>query len=178
MRLSARVDYALRAMAELAAAGEPRTVEQLSAAQRLPNKYLESILGELRRGGLLRDVGPVGRLLRAGTTAPTRAGRAVLRAAAAAPEALAVAGAAGTSAALVALHGPERTADPALRAQLVELPSWSRGLRARAAGTRGAAATAGMHPAVVGGWYATGGGGLVGGGDSGGGGGDGGGGGC
>jgi Rrf2 family protein len=55
MRLSARVDYALRAMAELAAAGEPRTVEQLSAAQRLPNKYLESILGELRRGGLLRS---------------------------------------------------------------------------------------------------------------------------
>ena len=55
MRLSARVDYALRAMSELAAAGEPRTVEQLSAAQRLPNKYLESILGELRRGGLLRS---------------------------------------------------------------------------------------------------------------------------
>jgi Rrf2 family protein len=55
VRLSARVDYALRAMAELAAAGEPRTVEQLSAAQRLPNKYLESILGELRRGGLLRS---------------------------------------------------------------------------------------------------------------------------
>ena len=55
MRLSARVDYALRAMAELAAAREPRTVEQLSAAQRLPNKYLESILGELRRGGLLRS---------------------------------------------------------------------------------------------------------------------------
>jgi len=55
MRLSARVDYALRAMAELAAAGTPRTVEQLSAAQRIPNKYLESILGELRRGGLLRS---------------------------------------------------------------------------------------------------------------------------
>jgi Rrf2 family protein len=55
VRLSARVDYALRAMSELAAAGEPRTVEQLSDAQRLPNKYLESILGELRRGGLLRS---------------------------------------------------------------------------------------------------------------------------
>jgi len=55
MRLSARVDYALRAMAELAAANAPRTVEQLSAAQNIPNKYLESILGELRRGGLLRS---------------------------------------------------------------------------------------------------------------------------
>ena len=50
MRLSARVDYALRAVAELAAANAPRTVEQLSGAQKIPNKYLESILGELRRG--------------------------------------------------------------------------------------------------------------------------------
>jgi Rrf2 family protein len=55
VRLSARVDYALRAMAELAAADAPRTVDQLSGAQHIPNKYLESILGELRRGGLLRS---------------------------------------------------------------------------------------------------------------------------
>ena len=55
MRLSARVDYALRAMSELAAANAPRTVDQLSAAQHIPNKYLESILGELRRDGLLRS---------------------------------------------------------------------------------------------------------------------------
>ncbi|SDT24327.1 Rrf2 family protein [Friedmanniella luteola] len=55
MRLSARVDYALRATSELAAADAPRTVDQLSAAQRIPPKYLESILGELRRGGLLRS---------------------------------------------------------------------------------------------------------------------------
>jgi Rrf2 family protein len=61
MRLSARVDYALRAMSELAAAGAPRTVEQLSEVQRIPNKYLESILGELRRTGLLRSQrGPEG----------------------------------------------------------------------------------------------------------------------
>ena len=61
MRLSARVDYALRAMSELAAAGAPRTVDQLSAAQHIPNKYLESILGELRRDGLLRSQrGPEG----------------------------------------------------------------------------------------------------------------------
>src|SRR5918998_928304 len=61
MRLSARVDYALRAMAELAAAQAPRTVDQLAAAQHIPAKYLESILGELRRGGLLRSQrGPEG----------------------------------------------------------------------------------------------------------------------
>jgi Rrf2 family protein len=55
------VDYALRAMSELAAAEAPRTVDQLSAAQHIPNKYLESILGELRRGGLLRSQrGPEG----------------------------------------------------------------------------------------------------------------------
>jgi Rrf2 family protein len=61
VRLSARVDYALRAMSELAAADAPRTVDQLSAAQHIPNKYLESILGELRRGGLLRSQrGPEG----------------------------------------------------------------------------------------------------------------------
>lgn len=68
MRLSARVDYALRAMAELAAARAPRTVDQLSSAQNLPCKYLETILGELRRGGLLRSQrGPDGgyRLARA-----------------------------------------------------------------------------------------------------------------
>jgi len=48
-------------MSELAAADAPRTVDQLSAAQHIPNKYLESILGELRRGGLLRSQrGPEG----------------------------------------------------------------------------------------------------------------------
>lgn len=68
MRLSARVDYALRAMAELAAADAPRTVDQLAATQHIPAKYLENILGELRRGGLLRSQrGPDGghRLARA-----------------------------------------------------------------------------------------------------------------
>ena len=48
-------------MAELAAAAAPRTVDQLAAAQRIPSKYLENILGELRRGGLLRSQrGPEG----------------------------------------------------------------------------------------------------------------------
>jgi len=75
------VDYALRAMSELAAANAPRTVEQLSEAQRLPNKYLEAILGELRRTGLLRSQrGPDGgyRLARpAGEIAMTDAVRAL-----------------------------------------------------------------------------------------------------
>lgn len=61
MKLSARVDYALRAACELAAADGPRNVEQLSTAQQIPAKYLESILGELRRGQVLRSQrGPVG----------------------------------------------------------------------------------------------------------------------
>jgi len=55
MRLSARGDYALRAVCELAAVKGPRTTEEMSSAQKRPDKYLESILGELRRGGLLRS---------------------------------------------------------------------------------------------------------------------------
>ncbi|PSL01000.1 BadM/Rrf2 family transcriptional regulator [Murinocardiopsis flavida] len=62
MRLSARVDYALRAAAELAAAsGGPVTAEQLARAQAIPGKFLENILTQLRRAGLVRSQrGPVG----------------------------------------------------------------------------------------------------------------------
>ncbi|QVQ53638.1 Rrf2 family transcriptional regulator [Spiractinospora alimapuensis] len=62
MRLSARVDYALRAAAELAAGGEgPVTAEQLARAQEIPGKFLENILTQLRRAGLVRSQrGPVG----------------------------------------------------------------------------------------------------------------------
>lgn len=56
MRLSARVDYALRAAAELAVAGShPVTALQLAEAQRIPPKFLENILGQLRRSGLVRS---------------------------------------------------------------------------------------------------------------------------
>ena len=55
MRLSARVDYALRALSELAASAQPAKVDELAAAQGVPSKYLEAILGELRRSGLLRS---------------------------------------------------------------------------------------------------------------------------
>lgn len=62
MRLSARVDYALRAAAELAAAGEgPRTVGELAKEQDMPPKYLENILLQMRRAGLVRGQrGPEG----------------------------------------------------------------------------------------------------------------------
>ncbi|WP_283134754.1 RrF2 family transcriptional regulator [Rhizohabitans arisaemae] len=62
MRLSARVDYALRAAAELAASGGgPTTVGELAKAQELPPKYLENILLQMRRAGLVRGQrGPEG----------------------------------------------------------------------------------------------------------------------
>jgi Rrf2 family protein len=56
MRLSARVDYALRAAAELAVGGErPVTAVQLADAQHIPPKFLENILSQLRRSGLVRS---------------------------------------------------------------------------------------------------------------------------
>lgn len=62
MRLSARVDYALRAAAELAVSPDgPVTAEQLARAQDIPGKFLENILTQLRRAGLVRSQrGPVG----------------------------------------------------------------------------------------------------------------------
>jgi Rrf2 family protein len=54
MRVSAKVDYALRAMTELAAASPSlMTGEQLATAQKIPPKFLESILAQLRSGGLV-----------------------------------------------------------------------------------------------------------------------------
>ncbi|HEY7489198.1 MAG TPA: Rrf2 family transcriptional regulator [Streptosporangiaceae bacterium] len=56
MRLSARVDYALRAAAELAVADKhPVTAVQLAQAQGIPPKFLENILGQLRRSGVIRS---------------------------------------------------------------------------------------------------------------------------
>jgi Rrf2 family protein len=62
MRLSARADYALRAAIELAAAGSGHvTADQLARAQQIPGKFLETILTQLRRGGLIRSQrGPEG----------------------------------------------------------------------------------------------------------------------
>ncbi|MEV6692971.1 Rrf2 family transcriptional regulator [Micromonospora sp. NPDC051196] len=66
MRLSARVDYALRAVTELASVtgagrGRPVTADQIARAQDIPPKFLESILLQLRRGGIMQaQRGPEG----------------------------------------------------------------------------------------------------------------------
>src|SRR5215207_3335676 len=71
MRLSARVDYAIRAVIELATiepvlAGRPPaefpiTSERIAKAQEIPPKFLESILLQLRRGGVVNaQRGPEG----------------------------------------------------------------------------------------------------------------------
>jgi Rrf2 family protein len=52
--ISAKVDYAVRALCTLADAdGRPVTAESLAQAQGLPPKFLESILNDMRRAGLL-----------------------------------------------------------------------------------------------------------------------------
>ena len=56
MRLSARADYALRAAIELAASHDGHvTSDQLAKAQQIPAKFLEAILTQLRRAGLVRS---------------------------------------------------------------------------------------------------------------------------
>src|SRR3954451_12840776 len=56
MRVSAKVDYAVRAAVELAAAETPPVKgEVLAQAQGIPLKFLENILGELRHAGLVRS---------------------------------------------------------------------------------------------------------------------------
>jgi Rrf2 family protein len=63
VRLSARVDYALRAVAELGAVGQPAPLasERIAKAQEIPPKFLESILLQLRRGGIVHaQRGPEG----------------------------------------------------------------------------------------------------------------------
>ena len=57
MRISAKADYAVRAVVELAAAtGEkPVKAERLATAQQIPLNFLENILGELRHAGIVRS---------------------------------------------------------------------------------------------------------------------------
>jgi Rrf2 family protein len=55
MRVSAKADYAVRAAAELAAAGEgPVKGERLAEAQDIPLQFLEHILLELKHTGIVR----------------------------------------------------------------------------------------------------------------------------
>jgi Rrf2 family protein len=57
VRISAKVDYAVRAAAELAAASDEKPVkaERIATAQGIPLNFLENILGELRHAGIVRS---------------------------------------------------------------------------------------------------------------------------
>jgi Rrf2 family protein len=57
MRVSAKADYAVRAMIELAAGteGEPVKGELIAEAQDIPLRFLENILAELRHAGLVQS---------------------------------------------------------------------------------------------------------------------------
>ncbi|MGW7380132.1 RrF2 family transcriptional regulator [Streptomyces sp. NPDC054794] len=57
MRISARADYAVRAVLELAVrqgdGPDPVKAEELATAQDIPHKFLEGILADLRRAGVV-----------------------------------------------------------------------------------------------------------------------------
>jgi Rrf2 family protein len=57
MRISAKADYAVRAVVELAAAegDKPVKAERVATAQGIPLNFLENILGELRHAGIVRS---------------------------------------------------------------------------------------------------------------------------
>ena len=63
MRISAKVDYAVRAMCEVAAhpGDTPLKAEEIARAQEIPLSFLENILVDLRRAGFVRSLrGQVG----------------------------------------------------------------------------------------------------------------------
>lgn len=55
MRISARADYAVRAALQLATSRDdgPLKAEAIADAQDIPHKFLEGILNDMRRGGLV-----------------------------------------------------------------------------------------------------------------------------
>ncbi|OZD84327.1 transcriptional regulator [Rhodococcus sp. 05-2256-B2] len=57
MHITAKADYAVRTLVELAAVGgrAPAKAEALAAAQGIPHKFLESVLSDLRRAELVRS---------------------------------------------------------------------------------------------------------------------------
>jgi Rrf2 family protein len=57
MRISAKADYAVRAVVELAGMtdSEPVKAERVAKAQDIPLNFLENILGELRHAGIVRS---------------------------------------------------------------------------------------------------------------------------
>ncbi|WP_407320247.1 Rrf2 family transcriptional regulator [Isoptericola halotolerans] len=62
MRISAKADYAVRASIELAAVtdGAPVSAEVLASAQDVPHRFLEAILRDLRRDGIVASRRGVG----------------------------------------------------------------------------------------------------------------------
>jgi Rrf2 family protein len=55
MRLSARVDYAVRACVELAGADGWTKADEVADRQAIPAQFLDTILRDLRRGGLVES---------------------------------------------------------------------------------------------------------------------------
>jgi Rrf2 family protein len=56
MRISAKADYAIRALVELAAAGaRPLACEGIAATQDIPYRFLKAVMRDLRRAGLVRS---------------------------------------------------------------------------------------------------------------------------
>ncbi len=54
MQVTAKVDYAVRALLELAASADHRaTRDQIAAAQDIPARYLETVMSQLRNAGLV-----------------------------------------------------------------------------------------------------------------------------
>lgn len=62
VHVTARADYAVRAVLELAARSpKSATRQQIADAQDIPGKFLETILGDLRRAGIVHSQrGPTG----------------------------------------------------------------------------------------------------------------------
>ncbi|MFI1096005.1 RrF2 family transcriptional regulator [Streptomyces sp. NPDC020917] len=56
MHISAKADYAARALLELAREpARPLTCEAIASSQAIPFRFLKSVVGELRRAGLVRS---------------------------------------------------------------------------------------------------------------------------
>jgi Rrf2 family protein len=57
MRISAKADYAVRAVVELASKSDEKPIkaERIATAQEIPLNFLENILGELRHAGIVRS---------------------------------------------------------------------------------------------------------------------------
>ncbi len=58
MELSCKSEYAILALLELAThyqKGEPLQIRQIAAKQSIPDRYLEQLLANLRRGGLVKS---------------------------------------------------------------------------------------------------------------------------